>query len=1564
MSDDETTKNGTASEREAVEAEKAEREAIKAALAARKAHVAKVQAVRAERRVGKKQTKEAEKAERKTKSPEDLAAKAERKTAKRQAKEARKALPAEKAPEDLAAKAERKTAKRQAKEARKAPKASRVEKAPDVLAAKAERKAAKRQTNEAARAARKALKRPIEEAEKAPDETKPPKAVVDKAQRKAAKRQAKDAVKAERRKKTPEELAAKTERKAAKRQGKEAAKAARKAPAEAARNEHRAGKVSAKEAKAQSKSKPPEVLAAKAERKATKRQTKAARKAEKAERKSKTPEDPAGKAERKAAKREAKEAAKAARDAKAAQTAAARAARKAEKLQADKAGKAPDESKPPVDPAAKAQRKAAKRQTKEAAKTARKTKAPEDLAAKAERKAAKRQTKESAKAARDAKSAETAAARAARKADKALDESKPPVDPAAKAQRKVAKRQTKEAAKAGRRIKAPEDLAAKAERKTAKRQTKESAKAARDAKSAETAAARAARKAEKLKTGEAGQATGESKPPVDPAAKAERKAAKRQTKEAAKAARRIKAPEDLAAQAERKAAKRQTKESAKAARDAKTAQTAAARAARKAGKQQTGEAEKAQPESKPPVDPAAKAERKAAKRQTKEAAKAARRVKAPEELAVKAERKTAKQAAKESKKTESKSKTPEEIAAQAERKAAKQAAKEAKEARAQEQLATKAERRAAKRGAGPETSPEEKAQRKAAKDKAPQDPAKAEKKATKKQQAKSERKADKAEKDPAKAAVLAARAAKQASGEDDGLSPEESKAAREALKEQKRAAKTKAREDGEAVERVVRLSLAGSSAEEVTPLGSALQAAFTAVNAQTEAPKPDGKSDLLVHTFDDADAQTVARYAAVVAGRKARLHVFVETLEEGGEVNRAIARLAALNGGAVVSTRAKLKRFGLEENSFGGRPNENGLKLIAEAIVGIGAARLPKHSFAPQAGEAASGLVEARAAADQPMELLGKLRWSLMTPPRVLGAVIREDEVVAFADSKIVFSEEASLTLSTPVDWSVEMPDRRANYIFNGLDFLLSPLAYWYAKANNQGSERAAAVDAALKARGSNPNALFVRATQILVDFIARHPRSTAPKLWEEALVLRRAPVLAMFVLCCRVAYRRKLKFSESAFTAVYNALLDHAEIIRADDFYVPCSLDGIEQDRLSISIALALRGTPYGNLLLGEALERLKRLEVDPGLSAEGVWLGDSYGTHSSALALITSLFGDFPPNEMASLEPFTAATKKMTLFSEAMLKSNGLPPAFDGSKEKAYGQKISGMRKTIARASGKRVSAGKSALTMRITDTYVFREAQYFISHSQQKVVPESSLVVLHAAPPSVVSEDQGGVKLVFAYNDANLLIRAEPPEAQGEEEADETDPALRNFYRIDGKGNIAPESGSDKLARMVKSWRGPGWAAARAFENSYEGASVARTVIHLKAQHALVVVDELASGTEALFEQFWNLGPDFTAPETTALPLHFASDGQGVLNVALTAADEVTAVRGEGGTTLRGAVRLNQGVVASLFQWTDEPAPVALGVERGDAGEWTVTASGKGFSARLSHAGNDLGCELSEG
>ena len=86
------------------------------------------------------------------------------------------------------------------------------------------------------------------------------------------------------------------------------------------------------------------------------------------------------------------------------------------------------------------------------------------------------------------------------------------------------------------------------------------------------------------------------------------------------------------------------------------------------------------------------------------------------------------------------------------------------------------------------------------------------------------------------------------------------------------------------------------------------------------------------------------------------------------------------------------------------------------------------------------------------------------------------------------------------------------------------------------------------------------------------------------------------------------------------------------------------------------------------------------------------------------------------------------------------------------------------------------------------------------------------------------------------------------------------------------------STGAARIVKSWRGPGWAAAKAVDEINAVAAVSRIVVHLKDVHALLIIDDLCSrdGVEATFEQFWHVAPGLAAPRIVITPLRFSSNG----------------------------------------------------------------------------------------
>ncbi|MBV9993090.1 MAG: hypothetical protein JOZ72_17575 [Alphaproteobacteria bacterium] len=1076
-----------------------------------------------------------------------------------------------------------------------------------------------------------------------------------------------------------------------------------------------------------------------------------------------------------------------------------------------------------------------------------------------------------------------------------------------KAERKTGKRE----AKVERRQEKKEKKEKKAGKKTTETRRVEKKSAKRGAKEERKASsAKQERKARKAKK--------------DKAARAEKKSAKRTAKQERKSK---KPSKDKTARAEKKAAKRGAKAGSKDASAAPlvhVAMPAAAPAAADVSRADKKAAKRAAKEKSAAEAAAKRAEKKSAKRAAKEERKSAKPAKGGASSsgkkagkgaaalvpagpdAARAEKKAAKRAAKEERKShkgEKPAKAPKDEAARAEKKAAKRAAKE--------------ERKSSKGEKG-EASPEDEA-------------ARAEKKAAKKAAKVEKRKNEKAALTPEEKA--AKRAAKRAARSEPQIGP-----------------------DGEIIDETKPLRLMLGD-ERLRPV---VEAAFAEAGVEVEGPKKESKADLVVYAFDDPPLgpQEIAARAATLKDVKARLRIFLERAagDELEESNRAIARLAGASDGSVLRLNEIFRRMGAGHLLEGGRANEEGLELIADGIVAAAAGRLPRREFKRKPRAAAPDLVEARALASEPASLLSQIKWS-GAPPKSIGASLSPEQTEALADSKLLLTDELALPFRLPIDWDMDLEDHRAERTLLSLDFLTGPLAYWYARASGVTAERITQIDAALKQRGSSPNAILMRATQIVSDFIAKHPLDGEAEAWSEAVVRERARVMMLFLLCCKAALKRKIKFSESACSAATMHLLDMVEMLRADDFYVPCTVDGVQQDCLTIGLALGLRGTAYGNALLAQSLERFKTMQLDLGLTADGVWFTDSYSMHCAVLSQLSMVLGDFPVAESAQAAPFAAIAKKMTAFAEAMLKSNGVPPAIDDSRQKSYAEKLSGQRRTIAKATTG-TKAAKVPLVRRIIDTYIFRDAQYFISHSSQKVEADSSLVVLHADPPSVARHDPGGIVLVFAHGERDLLVRAKLAEKiRGK--ADRTplyDPQLRNGYRVNGAGNLAPEPGGSKAARIVKSWRGEGWAAAKSIEDTYAGASVARVAIHLKTLHALIVVDELSAGAE--FEQFWNPGPDLAVPETADAPLRFAA-GDHALVMAF-APEAPTAIdRAETGATVHR--RPAPGVAASVFQWTDGPAPPTVAVERAEPGNWAIVCEGKGFTARLSLAGSDLSCQL---
>ncbi|HTT97658.1 MAG TPA: hypothetical protein VMF58_06375 [Rhizomicrobium sp.] len=820
------------------------------------------------------------------------------------------------------------------------------------------------------------------------------------------------------------------------------------------------------------------------------------------------------------------------------------------------------------------------------------------------------------------------------------------------------------------------------------------------------------------------------------------------------------------------------------------------------------------------------------------------------------------------------------------------------------------------------------------------------------------------EKAKAKAERKAAKAAKKAarkSGKGDDGEEEGAETGRRARRKARKA-------DGEGGgSGNIRIALRGLNQSADAKIRTHIEKALANAGGAPLWEAGDGKTDLAIYAFDDPplSPEEIGASINAIAKDRTKFHIFVGRsampAPDGSDTlaaeNHAIAMLACALDGAFVDTASLFRRHGADRALKGAALTDFGAELLASAILAIAAGGRVQLNVSRPQWPVAPDLDAARALSAS--DLLAQLSWSSPKAPKLLWTHASTDSMQAFLDRKVAIADDQTLSIELPVAWPAELPNRAAETQVLGLEFLAGPLNYWYSKAGNSSSDRNVEIDALIKERGVGAGEILARAGKIIVDFADRHPVANS-KAWEENAVSRRARVLALFVLCCRMAVKRNVKFDEAILLRVFHELLNMIEVLRAADFYAVGSFDGIQQDSLVAGLALALRKTAYAEQLLAESMDRLKTLQLNVGLTADGVWRNGTFSDHCTLLAQFKTMLGDFNTIDVALKEPVAAAAKKMTVFAEALLKSDGAPPVFDNSQQKSYLKKLAGTRRALAGAGFSKNAPPKGKPMPRITDTYVFRDAQYFASHTSQSPSADSSLVILHRERASVPRNNPGGISLVFAHGENDLLVGADPQEGTKKRDKEAYfDAALRNGYRINGSGYVPEQDITPGQARLVKSWRGEGWAAAKGIDRSNPAGSVIRTAIHLKSQHALIVVDALEStdGRETSFEQFWHIAPGFTPSDPAGASLCFAGEGGNLMATFDTRAATASEPEGEGGTCIRCTLHMTKGVVATLFQWSDAPAPSALKVLSATGGGWSLEVSGAAFEGRFELAGEDL-------
>lgn len=518
-------------------------------------------------------------------------------------------------------------------------------------------------------------------------------------------------------------------------------------------------------------------------------------------------------------------------------------------------------------------------------------------------------------------------------------------------------------------------------------------------------------------------------------------------------------------------------------------------------------------------------------------------------------------------------------------------------------------------------------------------------------------------------------------------------------------------------------------------------------------------------------------------------------------------------------------------------------------------------------------LAEAVELSRKPSELLKTLSWSDELPPRSLRVIPNPENVAHFLDGQVCLRERGGVQAVEyyfPFDWHVLRPGRSAEHMLYGLDFVSEVLAYWNLKAIGQPAPKFGAVEAGLKQRGITAASLLGATGAVILD-CARAQSSLPDEAWQVAALQRRARACESFLLCCRIASARRIAFEESMCAEVFRVLLATLERLRITALAFPGTSAGVAHTALLIALAIPLRRTTYGKLLIEEARDALLSIHLESGLSEDGVWR-EGFAQHASVFDLLSTLSIDLRPVE-GRKPSLSEALAKLSRFIDAYLAQDGTSPALSETAPAPYGKILRAARASMKPSLKPPSAAGKPEQA-----PLLFPRGGYFIGRSEKPDDPRASHLVLQAR-----SAAQGGPTLSFRVGPDDLLVgggtldRRAPAPARA---FAKKSPAAHNFIRVNGL-DYPDASSPDGGAVIEQAWREQHWSAARLTMQAFPQAVITRTVIHLEPVQALLVVDELlARMGSAQFEQFWHVSPRLWAQDVTSSGAHFTCPGGGVL------------------------------------------------------------------------------------
>jgi hypothetical protein len=762
-------------------------------------------------------------------------------------------------------------------------------------------------------------------------------------------------------------------------------------------------------------------------------------------------------------------------------------------------------------------------------------------------------------------------------------------------------------------------------------------------------------------------------------------------------------------------------------------------------------------------------------------------------------------------------------------------------------------------------------------------------------------------------------------------------------------------------------------------------------------PRPASRAgaDILVYAFDrnEMDEPSFeARATEAIRQDDGKVRIFLQLVSpevhgaapiEIDEKNRTIQAMALRFGAHFVAMNYILRMGPTRWMKKNGQPNLLGHCATAVMVLRtVSRQNLRTATELGSAGQSKRPIGEIPSARD----LLDRLEWPHVFLPRNLDRSYPREAIGDFVTGIVSFPgwpQWGKFPLSDPIDWSMPGANWSWQSYFTGLEFLRPALNL----AFDQVSELKISPNVldALGENGTTADDVFRRISFIIADFVRNNPpaKPANQRAYFQGTMCRRIKALLSYLVVCKKRLQRQLPVDFDDVELAIQNLVHCFEMLQTDLVYPKGDNHGVRQDVLFILAGLLFPQLDYGNKLMRVGLERLERHQLRKALSPDGVWLENSFGYHCNIMNQLAMLLADLRIAGAPEARFIRDALARMLPFAEGLIKMDGSAPLIGDTAPSNHLSTIAGARKEIALADGESSARAKEGSFVRLKATYYFPQAGYFASYTGRELSAKSSSVVFTATLRNPKHKQSDDLSVIFSRGATDLLVDGgtfNKEISDSVRNAARHDPASHNTFRVNNGGypvRVLP--GAPPPGGLNGMWEGGGWAAARGFNHAYPDARITRIIIHLKEHNALIVFDMLASKTsnKVLFEQFWHVSPDFApVADEQGNALTFSSKSQGFLSAAFEHGGPEAQIKfgskenpiawlmvpGKGVVPtpyIRRATSCQSGTMASLFQWTEAPADLAVAYRLTENGKFSVMARGHGFEAHFGVSEGDVTC-----